>query len=199
MQTPLEISFANIDPSQAVDARVRQRAQKLERHFARITSCHVWIEANHLSQAPGRRRGKAVSYEVRIEVRVPGTELVVSRKPGDVGAHTDIMVAVRDAFEAMERQLKAYADRLQGAVKSHLAPLQGKVARLFPDQGYGFVATIDGREIYFHRNSVIDVGFDNLEVGTPVELATVEGESEKGEQATSVRPIRPQQLERQPE
>lgn len=196
MQTPLELSFNNLDPSEAVEQRVRERADRLERRFGGITSCHVWIDTYHRSQA--KTHGKPVEYDVRIEVRVPGTELAVSRKPGDRRAHTDIMVAVRDSFDAMERQLRDYASRLQGEVKSHPTPLQGKVGRVFPDEGYGFIQTTDGREIYFHRNSVIEDGFDGLESGTPVELSVIDGESPEGPQATTVRAIRPQQLLRQP-
>lgn len=196
MQSPVELSFTNVDPSPAVDARVRQRVARLERLFGGITSCHVWVQANHLSQAPSRSRGKAVSYEVRIELRVPGTELAVSRKPGDQGAHTSIMVAVRDSFDAMEKQLKHYVGQLRREVKSHPAPLQGRIVRLFPE--HGFIATTDGQEIYFHAHSVAEGAFDALEVGAPVELSTVEGESPQGPQATTVTPIRPQQMRAQP-
>jgi hypothetical protein len=144
-------------PSEAVETRIRSRVQKPERYFERTTSCHVWVDAVHASQAPGRQRGRRVSYEIRIELRVLGTELAVSRKPGDVNAHKNIMVAIaiRDSFDAMERQLKEYVARLRGGVKSHVEPLQGRITRLFPEQGYGFVATIDGQEIYFHEHSVV--------------------------------------------
>jgi cold shock CspA family protein/ribosome-associated translation inhibitor RaiA len=196
MQTPLELNFANIAPSPAVEARVRMRVERLDRLFDGITSCHVWIEATHLSQAPGRARAKTVAYDVRIELRVPGTELAVSRKPGDERAHTDIMIAVRDSFNAMERQLKDYVRRLHREVKTHAMPVQGKVLRLFPE--HGFVATSDGQELYFHANAVAQGAFESLEVGTPVELTTVDGESAQGPQATTVTPIRPQQLRAQP-
>jgi cold shock CspA family protein len=198
MQTPLELTFNNFAPSAAVEARIRRRVAKLERYFERMTSCHVWVDAVHTSPAPTRRRGKTVSYEIRIELRVPGADLAISRKPGDIGAHKNIMVAIRDSFDAMERRLKDHVRKLRGAVKSHRAPLQGRIARLFPDQGYGFVATIDGQEIYFHAHSVIDTPFDALVVGAPVELLVAEGESPDGPQATTLRPIRPLPLLRQP-
>lgn len=196
MQTPLELSFNGLDASPAVETRIRERVARLDRLFPGITSCHVAVDSHHRSEGGGR--SKAVAYDVRIELRVPGTELAVSRKPGNRHAHTDIHVAVRDSFDAMERQLKAYADRLHREVKTHPEPLQGKVARLFRDQGYGFIATTDGREVYFHRNSVIDEGFFGLDVGSPVQLSVVDGESPQGTQATTVRPIRPRQLRQQP-
>ncbi len=183
MQIPTEITFRNMDASEAVEARVRGKVAKLERFFDGIIGCHVAI------QAPHRRRHKGKQYHVRIELRVPGAELVGSRDPGDDSAHEDVYVAVRDAFDAIARQLEDYARKLRGDVKTHETPVQGRVVRLFPDEGYGFVATTDGREIYFHRNSVVNGSFDTLEAGTPVQIAVAEGESPQGPQASTVRSI----------
>lgn len=181
MQTPLEISFTNMDPSPAVEARVRERAEKLERLYDRITSCHVYIEAPHQQHRKGNR------FEVRIKARVPGTELAVSNNPGRDEDHEDIYIALRDAFNAMERQLKKWRRQVQGEVKTAAVPLQGRVAELFDD--FGHIAAIDGRLIYFHRNSVVGAGFDDLVEGTTVELVVHEAEGDKGPQASTVRPI----------
>lgn len=197
MQTPLELSFNNLDPSPAVETKIRERVDRLDRLFPNVISCHVAVDSYHRSE--GRGRSKAVAYDVRIDMRLPGVELAVSRKPGNRHAHTDIYVAVRDSFDAMERQVKSHVDKLNREVKTHPEPLQGKVARLFRDEGYGFIATTDGREIYFHRNSVIDEGFFGLDVGSPVQLSVIDGESAEGTQATTVRAIRPQQLRQQPQ
>lgn len=183
MQTPLEIGFHNMDPSDFVEARVRERVAKLEKFFDRIVGCRVVIEAPH------RQHRKGNLYNVHIEVRVPGTELVINKKPGNIHAHQDIYVAIRDAFEAMERKLAEHARRLRQEVKTHETPVQGRVARLFANQGYGFIVTTDGREIYFHKNSVLEDSFDRLEVGQAVQLAVIDGESPNGPQATTVRPI----------
>ena len=113
MQTPIEISFRNMDVSPAVEARVHERAARLEKFYDGITSCHVFIKAPHESQQTGNL------YEVHIEVRVPGSELLVTGKPGDLAAHSDIMVALRDAFDAMERQLKKWKQQIRGQVKTH--------------------------------------------------------------------------------
>ena len=102
MQTPPEIHFHDMDRSEAVEQAVRDRAAKLEKFYDRITSCHVYVHAVQRNQRQGNH------YEVRLEVRVPGTELAVSNQPGDRRAHEDVYVAVRDAFDAMERQLKAW-------------------------------------------------------------------------------------------
>lgn len=190
MQVPLEISFHNLDSSEYLESRIRERVDRLERFFGRIISCRVTLEAPHRSQ----RHPQA--YHLRIEVGVPQKQLIVNRDPGPQEAHFDAYVLIRDAFDAMERMLEEHARKLRGDVKAHDAPLQGTVLRLFID--YGFVATTDGREIYFHRNSLVDIDFDDLDEGDAVELVVMDGESPAGPQASTVRPIRPMQLRAQP-
>jgi ribosomal subunit interface protein len=114
MQTPLEIAFVDTATSPAAEARIRERVTRLERHFGSITSCHVFVAAPHQHHRKGNH------FEVRIELRVPGAELAVSNKPGDVNAHEDVYVAIRDSFDAMERQLEEWKRRLRGEVKLHL-------------------------------------------------------------------------------
>ena len=70
--------------------------------------------------APHQHHRKGNHFEVRIELRVPGAELAVSNKPGDINAHEDVYVAIRDSFDAMERQLEEWKRRLRGEVKLHL-------------------------------------------------------------------------------
>jgi ribosomal subunit interface protein len=191
MQAPLEIVFDNLDPSDALAAKVREHVAKLDRHADGIVGVRVAIAAPHRQH----RRGNV--YRVRIEVRVPGKDLVVSRDPGDRRTHQNMYVAIRDAFRAMDRQLKSQARQMRREVKFHVPPVQGVVARLLADRDHGFITTTDGRELYFHRNSVVQGRFADLAVGTPVELA-VHGESEHGPQANTVRAIRPQQLRQEP-
>ena len=183
MDIPLQISFRNMDRTDTVEAQVRDRASKLESFFEHITSCRVVVEA------PERHHRKGKLYHVRIQIGVPGQELVVSRHPSQNHAHEDVYVAVRDAFDAARRQLEDYARKLEGKVKVHEVPLHGKVARLFPYEGYGFIETSDGREIYFHKNSVLRQRFDHLEVGHEVRVVTAEGESAEGPQASTVDPL----------
>ena len=183
MDVPLQVSFRNMDRSDAIEARVREKAEKLEKYYGRLTSCRVMIEA------PERRHHKGKLFHVRVELGVPGRELVVSRHPKDKHAHEDVYVAIRDAFQAARRQLEDHGRKLDGKVKTHEVPLHGKIARLFPHEGYGFISASDGREIYFHKNSVLREGFDNLEVGKEVRLVVAERESAEGPQASTVEPI----------
>jgi cold shock CspA family protein len=109
---------------------------------------------------------------------------MVDRNPPADHAHEDAFVAVRDAFAAARRQLQDRHRKDQGVVKTHEPQPEGRVVRIFPDEGYGFIESADGREIYFHRNAVLNGGFDHLKSGAEVRFA--ESEGEKGPQASTV-------------
>ena len=185
MNLPVEITFHNIDHSDAIEARVREKIERLAKLHDRLTSCRVTIEAPHKHH----RKGNA--YQVKVLLGVPQGQLAVTRDPGDVHAHEDVYVAIRDAFAAAERQLNAQKQKLRGDVKAHTAPLQGRVGRMFSNEDHGFVVTNDGREIYFHRHAVVEGSFDDLEEGQTVELVLFSGDSAKGPHASTVKPIRP--------
>ncbi len=106
MQIPLEVAFKNMEKSDAVEARIREKAQKLERFAERITSCRVVVEAPHHHQHHG------TAYDVRIDIHVPGAALVVSDGSKNP-AHADVYVAIRDAFDAAVRQLEDHGQRLK--------------------------------------------------------------------------------------
>jgi cold shock CspA family protein/ribosome-associated translation inhibitor RaiA len=180
MEIPLRIAFRDMEPSPTIESQIRRRADELEQFHHRITACHVVVEAHHRHHHKGRL------YHVAIRLVVPEGEVVVKRDPAEHHAHEDIHVAIRDAFDAARRQLQNHVRYRRGDVKQHEIPPHGVVARLFPEEGYGFLRSADGQEIYFHRNSVADDGFDALEVGEEVRFALHEGEGEKGAQASTV-------------
>jgi len=119
---------------------------------------------------------------VHIDLAVTGGTLVVGREGRMNHAHEDIYVAIRDSFRAMTRMLEEHERKRRGDVKTHEAPPHGTIARMLPD--HGFIRTGDGQEVYFHRNSVVDGGYDKLEVGDEVRLAITDGD--KGPQASAV-------------
>jgi ribosomal subunit interface protein len=182
MQVPVEIAFKNLDHSAAVEALIRERVAKLQKYFRHIIACRIAVEAPHRSPHEAVRE-----YRVRIDMSVPGDELVVSRDPGDSRTHQDLYAVIRDAFNAAERQLKDYAARLREARKPRVGPPHAIVLRLFAEEGYGFLLSPDGREIYFHRNSVLNDHFDDLEPGLEVRFNEEEGE--EGPQASTVEPV----------
>ncbi len=178
MQVPLQISFRNMDPSATVEAAIRERAGKMDQWHDQIMSCQVMVEAPHKHHEKGKL------YHVRIDVTLPGAELVVNREPDLHQAHQDVYVAVRDAFLAMQRQLENYVNRRRGEVKTHEVSPHGRVSQLFPDQGYGIIETADGREVYFHEHSVLNLDFKKIEIGAEVRFSEEQGD--QGPQASSV-------------
>ncbi len=115
MQLPLQITFHNMAPSPLLETCVREHAAKLERFHGRIMACHVVFDAPH------RHHRKGKLYTVRIDLTVAGGELAVRHaKPAD-HAHEDPEVAVRDAFDAIRRELEDYARRRRQDVKTHTA------------------------------------------------------------------------------
>ncbi len=183
MQTPLQITFRNIDPSPAVEAKVRERINELEQFFDRIISCRVMIEAPH------RRHLQGQLYHIRADLKIPGREIVVKRDPPEHQAHEDIYVAVRDCFDSVRRQLEDHIRRRRGDTKTHEVPGHGRIANLIAEKDYGFIAASDGTEVYFHRNAVAHEGFDKLSIGQEVRFALHPEEGEKGPQASTVVPI----------
>ncbi len=117
MQVPLQVTFHGIDHSDAVEERIREKAAKLDQLYDGITACRVVIEPHHKNTSSLHKKGEP--FHIRIDVTVPGKELVVKRAPKDAHVHEDIFVALRDAFQAMERQLKDHREIQRGHVKTH--------------------------------------------------------------------------------
>lgn len=113
MEIPLQITFRGIPKSEAVEAKIREKVNKLERFHSHIMSCRIAVEAEHQSHHQGN------PYHIRIAITTPRKELVVSREHHDRQAHEDIYVAIRDAFNAATRQLEDYARIQRGEVKRH--------------------------------------------------------------------------------
>ena len=179
MPFPVEITFHRMQPSAAIESRIREKAAKLERFYDRIMNCHVVVEAPHSHHHKGKL------YHVSINIKVPHSQVVVNREQHADHAHEDLFVAIRDSFDAAQRKLEDFSRQQRGQVKSHRAAPSGWVSRLVPEEDYGNIATADGRLIYFHRNSVLGGGFDQLEIGCPVSF--VEELGEDGPQASTLR------------
>ena len=110
MQTPLHITFQDIEPSAAVEAAIRDKVAKLEHLYGRITSARVVVSR------PRARGRQGHLYAVHVELTVPaGREIVVSRERGRNHAHEDVYVAIRDAFDGARRQLEDYVGEFQGS------------------------------------------------------------------------------------
>ncbi|HZZ77276.1 MAG TPA: HPF/RaiA family ribosome-associated protein [Gemmataceae bacterium] len=179
MQLPLQVSFRHMAHSAEIENLVREKAAKLDEFSGHIMSCRVVVEPK------GKHHLHGNLYEVRVDITVPGEELAVTREPNQHTEYRDIHIALRDAFDTAGRLLEDYVRRKRHDVKALETAPHGKVCKLLPDEGYGFLKTLDGREVYFHRHSVLHEGFERLEIGT--EVAFVEEAGNKGPQASTVK------------
>ncbi len=193
MEYPLQITFRNIKPSETIEEWVRAEARKLDTFYSHVLGGHVVIEMPHRHHTKGR------SFHVRIDLAVPGEEIVVKHEPslrqwGETQLkkhlegktpHKNVRLAINDAFKAVARRLQDYARRRRGDVKRHSPPQLARVSQILPDRAYGFITSEDGRRIYFHQNSLLHRDFTRLKVGTKVSF--VEELGDKGPQASTVR------------
>lgn len=159
MQLPIQITLRDIPASEALEDTIRKKAEKLDQYYQRITSCRIVLELiqNH------KHQGKI--YNARIDVKVPGKELVVTHQEDQ-----DMYVALRDAFDAVARQLEEHAKKRQGNVKRHEEMVTGQIVRLVNQEGYGFIEADDGNEYYFSITNVAHPKFEQLVIGDDVEF-----------------------------
>ena len=100
MQVPLDITFQNSEPSETIRSEVERQAKRLEKFHDRITSCHVTVVA------PTMRRRKGELFAINIRVAIPHHNILVSKTHGDAPEHEHVMVAIKDAFAAAQRQIE---------------------------------------------------------------------------------------------
>ncbi|MBI4467896.1 MAG: ribosome-associated translation inhibitor RaiA [Acidobacteria bacterium] len=135
MELPVQITFRNMSPSDAVTARIREEVAKLETFCESIMACRVVVEIPH------RRFYRGKLFHIRIDLTVPGEELVVNHQPSlhtlmqsteiarqskdmEVSAPCrDVYVSIRDAFDAARRKLQACVGRRRRMTKAQAAKL----------------------------------------------------------------------------
>lgn len=174
----LQIDFRNLDRSEALEAEIHKHAEKLFEFYDHVINCRVTVERPHHHHRQGNL------FQVQIDLAIPRHELIVSRSPESARGHEDASVAVRDAFDAIRRQLQDAIRKERGFVKKHQPPTYGRVHQIFPNENYGLLITLEGHEIYFHRRSVVNDAFDKLDIGAEVRFNEETGTH--GQQASNV-------------
>jgi ribosomal subunit interface protein len=101
MISDTQVVFRGIEHSQAVADAVHKRLTKLERFSDEIQSLRVILESPHNNHHKGK------VYHVGVEAFIPNHDIQVTHEQHDKHAHEDIYVAIRDAFNALERRLKS--------------------------------------------------------------------------------------------
>jgi cold shock CspA family protein len=187
----IQVTFRNMTAIADVRETIEARIQKLESVCKPILSCRVMVEA------PASHHRKGDPFHVRIEATLTDGRIVVKHSESMYSGKRDsdttsgrncLMLAVRGAFGAARRKLQEHARLRRADVKTHEPNLTATVSRLFPKEGYGYLETPDGREIYFHENSVLGSPFKKLQTGARAQF--VEESGMKGPQASTVRVIR---------
>jgi ribosome-associated translation inhibitor RaiA/cold shock CspA family protein len=185
MERSLQIAFKDMDSSDFIENMIRERAERLERMHPNLTGCRVVVHVPHRSPESGKP-----PIGVTVEVDVPGRKgLIVGKEEQERHeVKNDQYAVINRAFDVVERQLKTTSDVRRGEVKRHdSAGETGLVVRLFPQQNYGFIEVRGSSDLYFTRNSVTGGSFDDLEVGTMVEVTRATTEGPMGPQASSVK------------
>ncbi len=181
MQAPTEIAFRHYEPSDEARGEIDREVKRLEEFGPRITSCNVVVEG------PSARRRQGGLFKVDLRIAMPERkEIVVSKTHFHAHEREHPLVAIREAFDEAIRQIEDAARETRGDVKEHAPPQShGRVAKFLAGEDCGFIKTPDGREIYFHRDAVLNGAFDRMVVGAEVHF--VEEEGENGPQARIVR------------
>jgi ribosomal subunit interface protein len=113
MRLPLKITFRNIEPSPAMEARIHELAARLDKFNDQIMRMHVIVDSPHRHQQQGQL------FDVTIDITVPDKEIAIRRAGPEEPSHEDPYVALRDAFRAARRRLQDYSRKRQQQVKTH--------------------------------------------------------------------------------
>jgi cold shock CspA family protein/ribosome-associated translation inhibitor RaiA len=206
MQLTPAITFRGITRTASLEADIVARMHKLETYYRGIMSCRVLVELVQRHHDAGNH------YHVRIELTVPGEEIVAAHEaslhatakdvqmekvtkagePDPVRKH--VHVAIHEAFDIARRQLQDYARRQRGTVKAAARQARGRVSQLLSIDEYGYIEAEDGHEVYFQKSGVLENAFDRLTAGSAVSF--VEELGDKGPQASTVKLLHPRRTER---
>jgi cold shock CspA family protein len=156
------------------EAAIRREIRKLASFSNRILGVQVTVTAPHR-----RLHREVIRYQVRIRIEAPIKDLAVKRQE-----HADLLTAVQEAFKAARRLVQDHVRRHRAPVSSTASASRGRIAKVFPYEGYGFIEGTDGDEVYFHRNSVLGGTFEALAEGATVRYTAEDGR--KGLQASTV-------------
>lgn len=187
MEIPLQIAFHKAEKSDWAENEIRARVEKLQAYYDRIVGCRVTVDQR------ARNVEGTLPPVVRLEISLPGrAPLIVAYEPERLQQkyqRPELGNAINDAFAIAERRLARLKEERDGRNKGdhHDAQNQlfGQVSQLYPNEDHGFIMTMDGSNLYFHRNAMLQGDFDKLRVGDEVHY--VEEVGDTGPLATKVR------------
>ena len=185
MSNPIQIVFHGMRASPFLSHKVRGYVSSLIERYPRVVGVRVVFDRPH------RHHRKGNLYSVRVDVRIPGKQLIVSRAPDQHKSHFDMHVALHDAFDELYRELSVLDSRRRANDRLQLENLKlgfGRVVKKFEPTikkaGFGFIQCQDGREIYFNEKSIVNRAFSQVKKGTRVRFKEESGQ--QGPQASTV-------------
>jgi len=201
MQVPPEIIYKGVKATSEVDNLLQKQIARLEKVCDYIVRLHVSIEKEQGRHQIGN------PYQVSLDIRIPPNHQIVVKRssimhsdsrpkpepdeepvkiaPAAIRKDEPLSVVIRRTFDSARRQLEKLVERQRGEIKTHSqTQVMAYVDRLFRNEKYGFLRSLEGEQIYFHQNSTLHGEWDRLQVGTGVRYNAEQGE--KGLQATSV-------------
>jgi cold shock CspA family protein/ribosome-associated translation inhibitor RaiA len=156
--------------------------EKIEEELVRLQKHYLNPILHVRAEIIGTGHHRHGAFEIHLVAAVPGNTLIITRQ-GEF-----VLPMIVEALDALDRRLEEHSHIQQQQVKVHEEHSQpGTVVRVFPDQDFGFIETLDGLEVYFHAHAVKKGNFKKMAPGERVVFAMEEGE--KGPQATWVRPL----------
>lgn len=173
----LQIESRNVDMTPRWKTEIEARVESLQAEHRDLTHARVTLTKNR------HHKKEAHVAETLVLVTLPGRQTITARKEDKTFEE-----AIRAAFAAVEIELRKYRDKRAATEvrTSPIPPLRGVVSKLFPHEGYGFILQDGGGEVYFHKNALRDLAFQNLTDGAEVVFNVAQGN--KGEHATVVMP-----------
>lgn len=189
MEVPPEMAFRGVEPTDRLKTRILDGIETLEGVYPNLISCRTMVA----DDTPDQRSG--TSYRVRVEVGIPSKTLVVEREYPEPDERPTLDQAITEAFSVARKRLVKAKKLQRGEGKTHELPPHARVVRLLIDDTgvrYGFLENREGRQVYFHEEALVDLEYDDLEVGDEVRYAAAEGD--KGLQASTVARLDPQDI-----
>jgi ribosome-associated translation inhibitor RaiA len=114
---PVQITFRHMESSPAVETRVRELTDHLGTFSDRIQSCRVVVDSPHRHHHQGK------VFNVKVQLAMPGEDVVVDMERPDRDGHEDVYVVLRDAFDAARRQVQQRMSALRGETSLREKPV----------------------------------------------------------------------------
>lgn len=189
MEVPPEMAFRGVEPTDDLKNRILDGIETLEGVYPNLISCRSMVADDTPDQTSGK------NYRVRLEIGIPSKTVIVDQRHPEPEERPSVEQAITEAFSIARKRLVKAKKLQRGETKIHELPPHGRVVRLLVDDTgvrYGFIENREGRQIYFHEEALVDLEYDDLEVGDEVRYAAAQGDD--GLQASTVATLDPQDI-----